>query len=158
MSNLLSTSEDLTAAVWSRSALLSVAAGGSGPLVGRRVFVVTNGSQGLGSISQAISVPTGYTYNFSCYMKSAVAVDVTLSIGAVSRVVQAGGAWARRFVVADISSGGPVAFGLALPSGAAIQVYGLQAEAQPAPSPYKPTAAAGGVYPQTRFVGNSLEI
>ena len=158
LANLLAQSEDLTASVWSAGALASVVSGSGGPMAGRKVFALTNGSQSQSGISQSLQVPGGYTYCLSCYLRSAVPLEVTFSIGGLARTVRSGGLWTRRHVAADIGAQGAVAFGLSVPAGATLEVCGLQAEAQAAPSPYKPTVEAGGIYPHTRFVDDSLEI
>jgi len=42
-------------------------------------------------------------------------------------------------------------FGVRLGPGMAVELYGMQAEAQPAPSPYRRTGLRGGIYEGARF-------
>jgi hypothetical protein len=51
-----------------------------------------------------------------------------------------------------------VAFGLSISPGATVQVCGLQAEAQPGAGVYKSTTATGGVFPNSRFDQDSMDI
>jgi hypothetical protein len=51
-----------------------------------------------------------------------------------------------------------VKFGLELDPGRSVDVYGMQVDAQPAPSPYKRTMAQGGVYPEARFGDDFFEV
>jgi hypothetical protein len=44
-----------------------------------------------------------------------------------------------------------VSFGVELAPGASVELFGLQAQAQPAPSSYRKTLDTGGVYPAARF-------
>jgi hypothetical protein len=60
-----------------------------------------------------------------------------------------------------VASGGPgpqVAFGLSIPPATTVQVCGLQAEAQPAAGVYKSTTDTGGVFPNSRFDQDSMDI
>ena len=47
-------------------------------------------------------------------------------------------------------------FGVQLPAGAVVEIFGFQAEAQAEASDYKRTASFGGVYPSTRFMDDRL--
>ena len=56
---------------------------------------------------------------------------------------------------AGSSSVSSVAFGMQIAAGASVDVFGLQVEAQLAPTDYKMTGA-GGVYSRTRFATDQL--
>jgi hypothetical protein len=49
-------------------------------------------------------------------------------------------------------------FSLAVSAGSTVRVFGLQVEAQPWPSPYRPTGAAAGILEETRFSGGELAV
>ena len=50
-------------------------------------------------------------------------------------------------------------FSLAIRSGGSVrEVFGMQVEAQPWPSPYRPTGTASGILEETRFSGGDLAV
>jgi hypothetical protein len=53
--------------------------------------------------------------------------------------------------------GESITFGLEIPPGAAVDIYGMQSEPQGAASTYKPSAK-GGVHPEARLLDDFLAI
>lgn len=148
LANLLAASEELAAAAWSRDALLSVSAGTQGE------FTLANGSLAAQGLQQGVAVPARAPCCFSAEVKGA---GVTLTLGGVARRFASTGGWQRCWV-SGFGLGEGTAARLDVDGGGQAMVRGLQVEAQAAPSPYKPTYGAGGVYPQTRFATDGLEV
>ena len=134
--NLLAWSDDLANAVWTKAPFLNIAPGH-----------ISNSGQGPQSISQTLQVPGGYQYCVSVYVRSAAPVNVTLLLG-TQRATRAVGPEFSRISLSGTADSG--LFGLELPAGAAIDLYGFQVEAQAAPSACK-TSTTGGVYEGARF-------
>ena len=162
-SNLLRYSEALSQSVWLRDPLIQVATGFTGPEGGPGGHRITNAGGVTASISQDIAAPGGYQYCFSVWMKSAQGSGLTLvrSAGAASASETWTGSIAWRHCVLSGQLTGttvPVRFSLRLDPGAVIDVWGLQVEAQVAPSPYKKTTASSGLYPDAAFAQDTLVV
>jgi hypothetical protein len=73
--------------------------------------------------------------------------------------VLVGTAW-NRVSISGTGASGAVnsTFGIALNPGQQIQIFGPQVEAQPYPSAYKQTVTARGIYPNTWFAADELNI
>jgi hypothetical protein len=149
--NMLVASSDLRAMSWQKDPALSVVAGSDGPEAGNAAFTITNSGQANQGLRQTSTVPTNYQYCLSAYCRSAQPTMVTLSRrGTVATDVTTcaiSTEWTR--VVSsgrlnDPSNGLTVE--MIFPAGQQVQVYGLQLEAQIAPSRYRPTGSRGGVY------------
>ncbi len=161
--NLLAWSGDLTNTVWTKDPLLTVAAGMSDPTGGTGAFQLTNGGQAGQGIGQTIPAPSGLVYCFSAYVSAAAPMAGTLTAtdgtNTASAAFTAGKAWTRVSLRSQLASNNSsITFGLELPPGAQVNVYGIQAEAQPAPSLYKATTVRGGVYPESRFAQDTLAL
>ncbi|QOY89301.1 hypothetical protein [Paludibaculum fermentans] len=148
LANLLAASEDLTTGGWNRDALLNVSVTAPGE------FALSNGSLAAQGVQQGVAMPAGAPCCLSAEVKGA---GVTLSLGGVSRHFAAASGW-RRIWVSGFGIGEGTAARLDVDGGGQAMVRGLQLEAQAAPSPYKPTYGPGGVYPQTRFATDGLEV
>jgi hypothetical protein len=76
-----------------------------------------------------------------------------------SAAFNAGPVWARIVLSGNFSgTDDSVTFGIQLPPGGSVQIFGVQVEAQPGASGYKQTLDSGGVYPNARFLDDSLTI
>ena len=161
--NLLAHSGDLTAACWQKGPLMQVAEGLSDPLGGQRAMRVTNASAAVQSVTQVVEAPAWFMYSFSVYARSAAPVNIALtrSAGSMShsRQFQIGAGW-RRCVSAGAlnATGAGVRFGVEVPAAGAVELFGLQAEAQPCASAYKRTYERDGVYRSARFDEDVLRL
>ena len=157
-SNLLAWSDHLDNAVWVRGPQLTVAGGIADPAGGANAWHLTNAGAGAQNILQTISAPAGYQYCLSAYARPAVALTITMLLGAGRSVKALNTGWTR---IVFAGSGDPaqasISFGIELPAGAAVDVYGLQAEPQAAASVYK-SSTTGGVYENARLKDDTLTI
>ena len=154
--NLLSHTEDLTDPIWEKDPLLGVSVGGSGPSESQGT-ILTNSSGAIQSISQRLSAPNSYHYCASLYAKSGQGQSsLILQIGEKHQDFVIFPDWSRLVISGD---GGTeedaVTFTISLPSGS-VEVCGVQLEAQPGASGYKPTRGRGGVYSDARFKDDVL--
>ncbi len=155
--NLLRWSEDLSNSVWLRDPMLQLSPGVADPLGTSRASLLTNTGQAPQSIRQVIAAPANYPYCFSAFVRSAAAGEVTLLRGGEAKRVTVATNWQQVFSSGTAAeSGDSIAFGIEAPAGATVEVFGLQAEAQPAPSGYKRTLSRAGVYSSARFANDAL--
>jgi hypothetical protein len=157
--NLLCWSDDLTQAVWSRDPQLALTQ--VQDVFGRTAGTqIANGAATVQSVSQTTNAPATLQYCFSAYLRSDAPSQVSLEIdGAAVLVAEVSGTW-RRWEATAVAGGmgQQVVFGLSIPTGATVQVCGFQAEAQPAAGAYKSTTDLGGVFPDSRFDQDSLDV
>ncbi len=160
--NLLAFSQDFTQACWSKDPLLTIATGIADPLGATNATTIVNAAQTTQNIYQVVSGPGAYRYCFSAYICSSAAatLSLTLSSGGVilQQAVQTSPKWQRYTLSGSTGIGDGVVFGIALPSGAQIQLFGAQAEAQPGSSLYKATGLHSGSYEDCRFDQNELQM
>ncbi|MEO8129857.1 MAG: hypothetical protein ABJF23_21175 [Bryobacteraceae bacterium] len=154
--NLLRFSENLSSTVWQKDGLLQLSGSVADPMGTTRATRLVNAALVNQSIAQTIEAPGWFSYCFSVFVRAATPGPVTLTRrsadGADSRTEIVGPAWRRLQSSGSIDGTAPqVAFEMAVPTGAIVDVFGFQAEAQPLPSAYKKTASQSGVYPSTRF-------
>lgn len=156
VANLLEQSGSLDATVWAKAPLISLRAGIADPAGGTAAWRASNAGAARQWIRQTLATPGAYVYCLSAYLRSAQGAEAVLTIGDGAFTAATGPEW-RRFC--NTGSGAPtgneVAFGLEVGAGATVEVYGMQAEAQPAPSTYKPTTQTG-VYEDARFAADEL--
>ncbi|MGA2195032.1 MAG: hypothetical protein ABSH40_07150 [Bryobacteraceae bacterium] len=154
--NLFAWSDHLENVVWDLGSFLAKTGGVADPAGGTNGWLLTNSGTGAQSITQTLAAPGGYLFCLSAWVQAAAAATVTMLMGANRslRPVQAG--WNRiAFTENGDATATSIVLGLELPAGAAIQVYGLQAEAQAAPSKYK-ASTTGGVYAGARLRDDAL--
>ena len=155
--NLLRWSEDLGNAVWLRDPMLQLSPGAADPLGTSRASLLTNTGQAAQSIRQVIAAPANYPYCLSAFVRSAAGGAVTLLRGGEARRVEVTTTWQRiSSSGTEAESGDSISFGIEMPAGASIEIFGLQAEAQPAASGYKRTLGRAGVYSSARFGNDAL--
>jgi hypothetical protein len=158
LANLLGWSENFQQPGW-QLGLLETAAGATDPLGTQRASVVENPSPGAQTLQQTLGVPGNYVACFSVYLQSSTAGTVTLQRDGTQVTVAVGPAWKRAHVSGLGTSGAAQStFSIGLAAGQAINVWGLQVEAQPYPSAYKQTSAALGIYEETYFANDELTI
>ncbi|MGB7759162.1 MAG: hypothetical protein WBL61_04990 [Bryobacteraceae bacterium] len=149
--NLLAWSEDLTNAVWAAAPFLTLSGVMADPLGGSNAWQLANSGAGSQTLTQTLNAPASYTYCFSVYAFSSQPATIQLSIGSNSTRFALSSRW-NRIQIAGMgnATASPVEFGIELPAGATVSVFGPQVEAQAAPSAYK-TGTTGGVYTNARF-------
>lgn len=154
--NLLGWSEDLLGAGWTADPHLSFQSGVTDPLGTTRATRITNTGQAEERIMQTVDAAGWFTYCLSAYVRSSTPGSVKLvrACGTQSEeeTVHTWAAWSHRYSSGNLGvEEDHVSFGLAIAPGAAVEVFGMQVEAQWSPSPYKKTAGRGGVYGQARL-------
>ncbi len=160
--NLLEWSEDLTKPAWEKAPLITVAAGIGDPLGTTRASRLTNGGGAAGQVQQTINAPAGYQYALSLWARSLTGGTIRLFRGgnAVREYTthQLTGSWNRLVSSGKLTSPEEnTRFGLEIGPGSAVEVFGLQAEAQPWASGYRKTLSGAGVYSHARFQQDWLE-
>jgi hypothetical protein len=141
--NLLAWSDNLAEAVWSKDPMLQVSA-----------TRLTNAGAGPQRITQTIGAPAGFVYCFSVYARSAGAASATLIAGETTLEQAVGPEWRRLRLTATV---GEATFGLEIPAGGAVEVRGMQVEAQWGASAARVTSR-GGVYEGARLRDDSIEM
>ncbi len=153
--NLLGWSEDLSRPDWQRG-LLSVTGGVAGPDGTNSAASLTNLTSGAQGLTQTLALPGEYATCFSVYLRAASPVSVTLRRGSAGSVASISARWKRYFLTGPVPGEDNASFSLELAPGSTVEVWGLQAEAGPYPSQYRPTADASGIYERTSFASDEL--
>jgi hypothetical protein len=155
--NLLTWSEDFSQTAWQMSTFLQCQSGFTDPTGTQRATTVTNRGSGDLALAQSVSVPGSYLCCFSCFVSSAVQTSIALTRGSISESLSVSPVWRRVFLSTTTSDGADTSvFGISIPAGAQINVFGMQVEPQAQPSTYVPTLDRSGVYPATRFDSDTL--
>jgi hypothetical protein len=149
--NMLVNSSNLLGAGWVAAPGIQIASGVADPMGGASAFTITNTAQVEQEVSQTLTVPAGYQYCFSTYLKSAQPDQIVLvrrGAQAEQAAVSATGLnWSRAMTSGAVNdSGTSFAVAIRLSPGQQIQLFGPQLEAQTAPSRYRATSQTGGVY------------
>jgi hypothetical protein len=156
--NLLAWSEDLTNAVWGAAPFLTLSGGVADPLGNSNAWQLANAGAGAQTLTQTLNAPASYTYCFSVYAFSSQLSTIQLQFGSNSAQAELNSRWSRIQIAGrgdDTASS--IEFGIELPAGATVTVFGPQVEAQPAPSAYK-TGTTGGIYASARFRDDALTV
>jgi hypothetical protein len=154
--NLMAWSEDLGNAVWIRAPFLTLSGGVSDAAGGQNGWYVANSGSGPQDLTQTLNAPGGYLYCFSAYVRSAQPATVTMMAGTARRQFGVNANWSRiSFGASGDLTAAAITFGIELPAGAAIDLFGPQVEAQASASRYK-MSTTGGVYEGARFRDDSL--
>ncbi|MBZ5590639.1 MAG: hypothetical protein LAP39_00270 [Acidobacteriia bacterium] len=163
MDNLLMWSEDLTQTVWESSTLLQLTGGINDPSGGSRATRIANPTSADLTVQQNVNAPGGLVYCFSLYVRGESGTMVSLFRQTADafngRSYTLAATWNRISLSGSLSTLAPsITFGITIPAGNSVDVYGCQLEAQPAPSPYKASFSASGVYPNAHFSQDSLAV
>jgi hypothetical protein len=146
--NLLASSGSLDQTVWVKGPGLTLTAATPGWHIG-------NPSGADQSIEQTLAAaPAGYLYCLSAQVRGTAGATVTMLAGSASADRVLTGAWQQ--IVFAANADAPI-FGLAIPAGGAVDLLGMQVEAQAAASVYRDSTGAG-VYEGARFADDALEI
>lgn len=149
--NLLAWTEELNNNVWQAGSLLQISRGVADPNGGTAAWLAANSGQASQSITQTLNLPGTYTYCLSVYVRADQPTTVTLLLGSSRADRQAQAEWTRIvFTATGDAAASTVTFGVEIPAGAAVYVFGPQVEAQPGASAYK-TGQTGGVYENARL-------
>jgi hypothetical protein len=157
--NLLAWSEDFAGNAWALDPLMAPAAGIADPWGTARATRFTNSAQSTGSITQTLAAPADFQYCLSLWARSGAGSPISLRVGATTGTFALGPAWKRLTMPAHSGpAADTVACAVEIGAGAAMDLFGMQLEAQPAASPYKQTGARGGVYSNARFASDELTV
>lgn len=160
--NMLLSTSDLTNAAWNTSSLITIEGNIADPAGGSGAFTVTNTGQANQEIGQTLPVLANYQYCFSVFVMSAQPSFIELVRRGPS-VEQSddfaiGPTWTRIASSGRLDdSGTNFSIAVNLAAGQQVQLYGLQLEAQIAPSRYRPTGT-GGVYTNAHWAADQLII
>jgi hypothetical protein len=154
--NLLRWSEDLSKAVWQKGGAIGIATEAADPFGSQRGGRITNTGQSWAGVRQAVDCPAGYRYCFSAWLRATGAGGARLTLndgtGEIGTERQIGPEWRRYACSGDVTGGGDqLTCGIEIGSGAVVEVFGCQLDAQPNPSAYRMTRELSGVYRRTRF-------
>lgn len=160
--NLLAWTEDFTATVWATDPLLQVSEGAPDPFGGAAAATLSNTGQGPQRLMQSLSGPSWFQYCFSVYVRavatpSAISLVRSSASGEAKQSISAAATWTRvaaSGVEANRDDG--IRFGLELPAGSSVIVFGPQVEAQPCAGMYKSKSDRSGVYTSSRFDQDEL--
>jgi len=149
--NLLAWSDDPSQVEWQKASFLTLTGGGADPAGGTCAWHVSNSGAGAQSLSQTLNAPAAYIYSLSAYARAAQPTTITLLLGSQRAARPVGTQWTR-FTIAGMgdAEATSVSFGIELPAGAAIDLYGPQVEPQPWASAYK-SSTTGGIYENAHF-------
>jgi hypothetical protein len=161
--NLIAESESFGASSWTNGALISLTPGVIDPFGTIRATLVTNAGQATEAVAQTLPVPGNFHYCLSLWVSAGSVATVTLSIsttgGSATKNFTLGAQWARVSLTANLGQNtNSVTFGALVSAGGAINIFGMQVEAQLGASDYKQTGTRGGVYPNARFGGDTITV
>ena len=156
--NLLACSKQLDDEIWQLDPLLSLSAGIVDPKGGTDAWKLHNQGAGDQRASQTLATPGDYQYCFSAYLRSSAAANVAMSIAGRAAEGAVGTEWTRVSVTGTGDAATTsVHFAITVAAGAAVEIFGLQAEAQCAPSSYM-VSTRGGVYENAHLGEDVLTI
>jgi hypothetical protein len=159
--NLLKASESFADSPWTAGPGLGLSEGANDPEDRPRATQVTNVSGSLQSLSQNIPVPSEFQYSLSIYARASSPTQLRLIVATdgafAERLFDLSPEWQRYSLFSSLAVANDfVEVAMQLPAGATVELFGAQLEAQPAPSPYQRTALRTGLYPDSRFAGDTL--
>jgi len=156
--NLLAWSGQLDQAAWARGPMLSLAGGEADPADGALAWRLANTGAGPQTITQTLASPGDYVYCFSVFARAQANTSVTALLGQGRKTQSVTAGWNRiAFTGTGAAGAESVEFGLEVPAGATVDVYGPQAEPQAGASVYR-ASTLGGVYPDARLRDDELAI
>ena len=157
-SNLLAWSDQLGNAVWQKGPLLTIASGVADPFGETKAWAIANQGAGAQALMQTLAAPAGYQYCLSAHLRANQATTVTLLAGSQRAERAVDSQWTRAtFSASGDPTGESIGFGLELPAGAGVEVFGIQAEPQSGASGYKPSTT-GGTFENARLRDDLLTI
>jgi hypothetical protein len=158
--NLLRWSEDYTQPVWTRGPMLSLSANASDPWGTTRAASVVNQGAAVQALAQTIDAPGALQYCCSAFVKgSGSRFRLRIDSGGVikEREFTASAKWERYQMNGQPGSNAEtVTCSLLLDAGQAVDLCGMQLDAQIAMAGYRRTASRCGIYPNARFAEDAL--
>ncbi len=159
--NLLAHSEELDSPSWTKDPLLQLNSSIDDPVGGVRAIRLINAGQSPQALTQSLDAPAWFDFCFSVYARSEAGSGLSLtrssSTNAHTRVFTLPSTWTRCTLSGALNvPDGSVQFTLELPAGASVDLFGIQAEAQPSASAYKRSGSRSGVYSNARFDQDAL--
>ncbi len=159
--NLLAWTEAYGESAWNGTDALQITYSQTDPTGSSRAIRIANLGSTEAVLSQRLRAPGAYHYCFSLYIRNATGSPGKMFMESGGRRhevgLSAGHDWTRMTCGTNLeSSSNQVVFGVQLPPGSALDLYGLQAEAQLLPSPYKRTFERCGLHPKARFLHDTL--
>lgn len=160
--NLLVWSEDFSQAAW-QTAGLTFDNAVADPFGTTRASRAHNPSAANLTIAQQTQIPGMAQVCFSVYLRSDVPVTVALtqSAGTLSQSISVAvtNTWQRFYLSGMfLNSSDPSQLAVGVPPGAALELFGPQADAQVNPSEYVTGVARAGVYTSARFDMKQIDI
>lgn len=160
--NLLAWSSDPSKSCWNVDPMLQISSGSDAPVGSGSAIRIINAGQATQRLSQTLAAPAWFWYAFSLYARADSPTTVRLvrsAAGASASTAQVAGAdWNRVLASGSLNATGVgIDFAIELDPGAAVEVCGIQVEAQPNGSAYKRTGQHNGVY-SARFDQDEIEI
>ena len=156
--NLFAWSDRLDHSGWVKGPLLSISGGLADPMGGANAWHLSNSGGAAQRLSQTLEAPGGYVYCLSAYVKSSVSATLTLLHGSARADRGITATWTR---IAFSASGNPadenVEFGIEVPAGGSLDLFGMQVEPQTGTSAYK-ASTTGGIYPNAWFRDDTLAL
>jgi hypothetical protein len=158
LANLLGWSEDFTRPDW-QAGSPHASSGVADPLGTQRAWLLVNGSPGPLTLQQTLGLPGEYMACFSVWVRSANRGTAVLQRDSLECAVPVGTVWKRAFMGGrGVNGASQSSFGITLAAGQQIEMFGPQVEAQPYPSAYKQTTTPRGIYQQTTFATDELNV
>jgi hypothetical protein len=160
--NLLNWTEDFSQSNWTADPLLQTGANVQDPFGGTGAAQMTNTAQIPQQIRQTIAAPSSFRYCFSVYLRSEAPCMVAMipaSQAESQGSFAVGSTWTRAITSVKLASQQDgITFGLELPAGCSVAVFGPQVEAQLGAGSYKKTTNLAGVYTNSRFDSDALAL
>jgi hypothetical protein len=161
--NLLRSSEHLDGPEWQAGAGLTIKAGCSDPRGGSNGCLLANNSQTDVTFMQTLALPSHYQYCLSLFARSESQTNIQLlRRGSQTSSMTAANvtpSWHRLVSAGSLQDyGTTLCVGLTLGAGQAVQLFGLQLEAQPSPSEYRASSGNGGVHANAYWGSSSFAV
>jgi len=122
-----------------------------------------NGGGAAESVAQSLNVPGNFMFCLSMWARTDSGSNITLmqtTTGAsIGQTFPLSTQWQRISFTGNCGqSTTQVTFAAQLAAGGSVDLFGMQVEAQPAPSDYKQTVDQGGVFAKARFASDQFTV
>lgn len=159
--NLLLWSEDFTQSAWTAPGL-TLDPAIADPFGGAAAQRAHNQAEAPLTIAQQSQMPGSVQTCFSVYLRADAPLSITLTISAnnqsQSMTADVTTVWQRFYVTAVFPGAtNTLNYGITVPTGASVELYGPQVDAQVTPSSYVATSGSSGVYSNARFDATDTE-
>jgi hypothetical protein len=159
--NLLLSSADLNGASWLIPDNMTVEPGFLDPRAGADAFRVTNAASAPQAISQMLAAPASYQYCLSVYAMSSNSDQCALirssNTDQQAQTLPVNSQWSRLSSAGKLNdTGSGLSVAISLAAGQSIVLFGPQMEPQFAPSRFRPTFSAAGLYLNAHWAVSEL--